>query len=66
MKNVVIGIDCPSGGMIKDIRVPYDEYNEDLSVTKDNSGNFKGIKLAALKFIDISRVVYVYIEEIRR
>lgn len=62
MKYLVIGIDCPGCGTIKDIRIKYDDKH-DLYISTDREGDVRSINYHMLKYIDTSRIVYVYIEE---
>lgn len=59
---LVIGIDCPGCGSIKDIKIPY-SAEDSLHITTNSSGKIIGVKHFRLKYIDSSRIAYVYILE---
>lgn len=61
MTNIVIGIDCPGCGTVKDVKIPY--KSNALSVTTDSNGKIVKVSLPQLKYIDTKRIVYIYFEE---
>lgn len=62
MQYLVIGVDCPGCGTIKDTRVPYSSHTT-LSITTDSHDKIIKVSLPQLKYIDTKRIVYIFIED---